>query len=142
MSGEWQFQVRVNLPDTVAATARRAPDDATIAPLTEILKRHDAVLKCQYDAFAEYVAEAEKQGSTEQPLYRWTKATLEDPAKTEKFRKSFTLYVAGQEVYGQAEADALEADLRPLVGGALVDSMAKHDTNPANNPQPPKRFRD
>jgi hypothetical protein len=31
--------------------------------------------------------------------------------------------------------------LKPLVGGALVTRLAKHDTNPANNPQPPARFR-
>ncbi len=39
------------------------------------------------------------------------------------------------------KAEALEADLRPLVGGAIVTRMSKHDTNPANNPQPPARYR-
>ena len=39
------------------------------------------------------------------------------------------------------EADALEAELAPLVGGPAVTALAKHDTNPANNPQPPKRYR-
>jgi hypothetical protein len=28
-----------------------------------------------------------------------------------------------------------------LVGAGLVTRLAKHDTNPANNPQPPKRYR-
>ena len=49
--------------------------------------------------------------------------------------------VGGTEVYPKAEADALETDLEPLVGGRVVAAMTRHDTNPANNPQVPKRFR-
>ena len=62
-------------------------------------------------------------------------------AKEAKYIKSFTLYVGGDEVYARDKADALEADLEPLVGGDIVTRMAKHDTNPANNPQPPERYR-
>ena len=32
------------------------------------------------------------------------------------------------------------ADLQPLVG-TLTARLAKHDTNPAENPQPPARYR-
>ncbi len=71
------------------------------------------------------------------PLYKWTKATIEDPAKKEKYLKSFTLYVDDQEVYPKESADALEADLQPLVAGGLIARISKYDTNPANNPQPP-----
>ena len=106
-----------------------------------MLGRHNATLKCQYDAFAGYCAEAEQRGVDRYPLYAWTRATIEDPAKKAKYVKSFTIYVDGEEVYSKAKADALEADLRPMVGGAMVTAMAKHDTNPAHNPQPPKRFR-
>ena len=81
------------------------------------------------------------EGVDQYPLYAWTKATIEDPAKKAKYIKSFTIYVDGEEVYSKAKADALEADLKPLLGGAVVTAMAKHDTNPANNPQPPKRYR-
>jgi hypothetical protein len=49
--------------------------------------------------------------------------------------------VASQEVYAKDLADALESDLQPLVGGGLITKMSKHDTNPANNPQPPAQFR-
>jgi len=96
---------------------------------------------CQFDAFAGYVAEAEKQGTESYPLYEWTKATIEDPAKKAKYTKSFTLYVDGSEVYERQKADALESDVQPLVGGRMVMRMSKHDTNPANNPQPPARYR-
>ena len=47
----------------------------------------------------------------------------------------------GNEVYAKESADALESDLQPLVGGEMVTRMSKHDTNPANNPQPPERYR-
>ena len=95
--------------------------------------------KCQFDAFAEYVAAAEEQGVENYPLYQWTKATIENPAKKEKYLKSFTLYVDGQEVYGQDIADALEADLQSFVNSGLIARTSKYDTNPANNPQPPQR---
>ena len=55
--------------------------------------------------------------------------------------KAFTIYVDGQEVYDREAADALEAALRPLVGGALVTRLAEPNADPANNPQPPARFR-
>ncbi len=141
MSDQWQYQVRVYLSDEFAEVARRDPDDPAIKPLADVLGRHRAAMKCQFDAFAGYVAEAEERGTENYPLYAWTKATIEDPAKKEKYLKSFTLYVDGNEVYAKQQADALEADLQPLVGGGLITRMSKHDTNPANNPQPPARYR-
>ena len=63
------------------------------------------------------------------------------PRKEAKYIKSFALHIEGEAVYAREKADALEAELRPLVGGPIVAAMSKHDTNPANNPQPPKRYR-
>jgi hypothetical protein len=141
MSDQWDYQIRVYLGDEFAEAARRAPDGPALKPLTDVLARHRATMKCQFDAFADYVAEAERQGTEGFPLYAWTKATIEDPAKEAKYSKVFTIYVEGNEVYAKKTADALESDLRPLVGGALITRMSKHDTNPANNPQMPERFR-
>ena len=141
MSEQWQYQVRIDLADGPAEVARRDPGDPALAPLPDILRRHNATMKSQFDAFAGYVAEAERNGVESYPLYHWTKATIENPAKKAKYQKSFTLYVDGDEVYAKAKADALEADLQPLVGGGLITRLAKHDTNPANNPQPPARYR-
>ena len=117
------------------------PAIPALKPLTDILSKHHAAMKCQYDAFADYVAEAEKQGPEQFPLYKWTKVTIEDPEKQRKYIKSFTLYVDGQEVYAKDIAEALEADLRSLEGGALITRVSKHDTNPANNPQTPAHLR-
>ena len=141
MGDEWQYQLRIYLNDALSDVARSDPDDPVIRPLSEILRRHHAELKCQYDAFAEYVSEAKSQGASDYPLYEWTKATIEDPAKKAKYLKSFTLYINGEEVYEKAEADALESDLQPLIDGKSIIRMSKHDTNPANNPQPPERYR-
>ena len=141
MSDQWQYQVRIDLADAISEIARRDADDPAIAPLADILGKHHATLKCQFDAFAGYVAEAEANRAEDYPLYEWTKATIEDPAKKAKYVKSFTLYVDGDEVYAKDKADALEADLKPLVGRELVTRLSKHDTNPANNPQQPARYR-
>ena len=141
MTDPWHYQLRIDLPDELAQLARRDPAAPALQPLADILARHHATLKSQYDAFADYVAEAERQGVDNYPLYQWTKDTIAQPAKRQKYQKSFTLYIDGAEVYSRTKADALEADLRPLVGGPLITRLAKHDTNPANNPQMPARYR-
>ncbi len=141
MSEEWQYQLRIYLPAELVEVARTDPNNPALGPLAEILARHHATMLCQFDAFAGYVAEAEKQGIEGYPLYAWTKATIEDPAKKAKHLKSFALYVNGREVYSMEEADAEETDLRPLVGAKLIERLSKHDTNPAHNPQPPERYR-
>jgi hypothetical protein len=141
MRDQWQYQIRIYLSDQFAEMARSDPKNPALNPLMDILAKHDAALKCQFDAFADYCAEAEKHGTKNYPLYAWTKATIENPAKKEKYTKSFTLYVASQEVYAKDLANALESDLQPLVGGGLITKMSKHDSNPANNPQPPAQLR-
>lgn len=140
MSEEWEYQLRIDLAEELAETARRDPGDPAMRPLAEVLARHRATMKCQYDAFADYVSEAEKHGPDRYPLYAWTKATIATPEKKAKYLKSFTLQVDGRAVYAKPLAEALEAELRPLLG-KLITRLARHDTNPANNPQMPARYR-
>ena len=59
MSDDLKFQLRLTLSDEFAQVARNVPGDPSISTLTDILNRHDAVMKCQFDAFADYVSEAE-----------------------------------------------------------------------------------
>jgi hypothetical protein len=142
MTVRWQYQIRFDLYDSAMAdSVRRTLDDPALAPLLDILARHRAVPKSQFDAFAEYVAAAEEHGVEKYPLYAWTKATIDNPAKQEKYKKSFTLYVEDNEVYAKEIADALEADLQPLARSGLIARLSKYDTNPANSPQPPARPR-
>ena len=139
--GEWQYQLRVDLADDAAAAAQAGADHPGLRSLRRILAAHDAELICQYDAFAGYCAEAEARGVEHYPLYAWTKAVIDDPAKKAKYLKSFSIHVGGAEVYARESADALEAALTPLVGAGVVKRLAKHDTDPANNPQMPEEYR-
>ena len=142
MTSQRQYQVRFDLNDSVTAeSARRKLREPALAPLIDVLAKHSAALKCQFDAFAEYVAAAQEHGLENYPLYEWTKATIENPAKKEKYMKSFTVYVEDREVYAKEIADALEADLQPLAASGLITRISKYDTNPANNPQPPEHPR-
>ena len=141
MSVDLQFQVRIKLSDVRAEKARRDPKDPELSALIHVLTKHNATLSCQYDAFAGYVARAEAEGTEKYPLYAWTKDTIEDPVKKARYIKAFTLYVNDQEVYDQDKADPLEADLKPLLESKLIERLTKHDTNPSNNPQPPKKYR-
>jgi hypothetical protein len=143
MSEQWDYQIRIELGDELAETARRDPDNPAIQPLADLLAKHRATMKCQFDAFADYVSEAEKQGTESYPLYAWTKATIQNPEKKAKYLKSFTLYVDGKEIYAKPLADALEAELKPLVGGRVITRLSRYDTNPANNPKvPPEQRRE
>jgi hypothetical protein len=140
VTSQWQYQVRFDVADAATAESlRRNIRDPALAPLFDILSAHRALPKCQFDAFAEYVAAAEENGVENYPLYRWTKATIEEPAKKDKYSKSFTLYVDGREVYAREIADALEAELQPLARSGVINRISKFDTNPDNNPQPPNQ---
>ncbi len=141
MSDQLAYQIRLYLSDALAETARIDPDSPALRPLTDVLRAHRATLKCQFDAFADYVAEAEANGVETYPLYRWTKATLADAEKQAKHRRAFAIRVDDCEVYGREAADALEAALRPLVGGGVITSLSRHDTDPANNLPVPEQFR-
>src|SRR5947209_10857490 len=132
MSDDLKFQLRLTLRDDCAPVARNDSAHPSISSLTSILNRHDAVLKCQFDAFAGYVREAESNGVADYPLYEWTKKTIEDPAKQTKHLSSFAIHVGGEEVYEKFKADALEAELKPLVGGPIVAKMFRYDIPPTN----------
>jgi len=143
VTSQWEYQVRFDVNDSgTAESVRRKLRDPALAPLFDILADHRATPKCQFDAFAEYVAAAEEHGLESYPLYQWTKATIENPAKKEKYLKSFTLYVDDRDVYAKEIADALEADLQSLAASGLITRVSKYDTNPANNPQPPQHSRE
>lgn len=140
MSDQWQHQLRVYLDDAMAERAFRDGDDPALTPLKEVLHRHNARMVSQWQAFTDYVAESGASGD-DNPLAKWTKATLADPAMRAKHIGSFALRVGDAEVYPQKAADALEADLQPLVGGTLVKRMTRHDTDPAKNIPVPQQYR-
>ncbi|WP_434114248.1 hypothetical protein [Paraburkholderia caffeinilytica] len=139
MEPTWQFQLRITVSLELANNLRADPTCASHAALRNVLRKHNAILKCQFDAFADYVSEAEKHGPENYPLYQWTRQTIENPEKKAKYLQSFTVYVNGDEIYGKQVADALEAELTALASDDGIKSVARFDTNPANSPQPPRR---
>ena len=80
---EGSFQLRVQLNEKAAKIMRESQDKKALEAFINIIEIHSASLKCQYDAFEEYVKEAEKFGLEKYPLYKWTKATIEDSKKKE-----------------------------------------------------------
>ena len=96
-------------------------------------------MKCQFDAFADYVSEAEANGIENFDLYEWTKKTIDNPAKKSKYTKcSRFIFRVETEVYEKDKADALEAELEHLVGEVPSLAKYKYDSDPAHNPQPPR----
>jgi hypothetical protein len=139
MSEAWLYQVRMSVSAELSARLRGDAGIASHAALHDVLQRHDATVKCQFDAFADYVNEAEQFDPDNYPLYEWTRQTIENPAKKAKYLQSFTVYVDGEEIYAGDIAEALRTELAALVGRDGIESVVKIDTNPANNPQPPAR---
>jgi hypothetical protein len=137
MLEQWEYQLRFKLSPELAENARSGASEGAFRPVAEVLTRHGATAISQFDAFANYVAEAERNGVDQYPLYRWTKTTIEDPQKKAKHTTAFAIYVKGEEVYDRAHADALKRDLRPLLEAGVLLALTKLNTNPANNPQPP-----
>jgi hypothetical protein len=139
MEDTWQFQVRITVVPELADALRARGEHEGRDLLDAVLRQRNASLKCQFDAFADYVEEAERVGLDRYPLYQWTKDTISNPEKKAKYLKSFAVYVNGDEVYGREAADWLHARLSALAGKAGIESVSRFDTNPSNNPQPPMR---
>lgn len=133
MNETWQQQVRLYVDE-----AGRALLDSPAHDIHTVLRRHDAVLVSQLDAFEAYLADPVQAAS---PLGRWTAMTLADPEKRAKHRLAIAVRIGGAEVYHDAAADALEAALNPFVEDGTLLRLSRHDTNPANNLPIPAEFR-
>ena len=140
MNNDWLYQVRVyfSLNFVNLYNSNKSSDLKT--KLLQILQKNNGGLLSQYDGFMGYVLEAEKNGIDNYPLYQWTKDSLENSGKTEKYRTSYTIYVNNEEVYSKEEADNLEKDLKLIIDKVSILRISKHDTNPAKNPQPPSKY--
>jgi len=140
MNNDWLYQVRVYFSSNFVNLYNSNKSSDLKTKLLQILQKNDADLLSQYDGFMGYVLEAEKNGIDNYPLYQWTKDSLENSGKTEKYRTSYTIYVNNEEVYSKEEADNLEKDLKLIIDKVSILRISKHDTNPANNPQPPSKY--
>jgi hypothetical protein len=68
MDDPWQYQLRITVSAELAASLRGDPSSGTYVPLGEVLRKHHASLKCQFDAFADYVQGHHREAGEEGPI--------------------------------------------------------------------------
>ena len=129
--GEVLYQIRLNVSD----------DFTDNDVLNELLENHNSSLMCQYDAFVFFVRECENKKEIDNSLYKWTKDTIEDEVKKAKYQKIHSVYVDKKQVYKEDIADKIIEEITNL-NLSTIQSIDKFDTQPENNPKPPKQFRD
>jgi len=128
--GEILYQIRLNVNKQFTVNEE----------LNSLLEVHDASLICQYDAFVNFINECESKDETDNPLYKWTKETIEDKNKKIKYKNIYSVLINKQQVYKEEIADSIINKIEEL-NIISVESIDKFDTQPKNNPQPPKKFR-
>ena len=136
---DWLYQVRIRVSERLSESLRSGNHTDLANNLDEISNDHGMSLVCTYDAFKGYCDEAEENGIEEYALYDWTKATIENPEKKAKHLKSFAFYEGDNQVYSKELASSIERSLKNLDSGDDIIEINLIDSNPANNPQPPKR---
>ena len=134
---EWMYQIRIVVTSELSADLRALRSSASAKAISKIAADNAMEPVCTFDAFQAYCDEAEKHELHEFPLYHWTKSTVDDPVKKEKHHKSFAFYLGNEQVYHKALADKLYDDLMSLKLEDVLD-IKLINSNPTNNPQPPK----
>ena len=133
------FQIRIDLSEETAIEIRNKVDTKFSNNINYILKKVRAELVCQYDAFKKFVLECEKENEVDNALYKWTKDTIENKSKKIKYLNSFTVYVEGEQLYEKKIADFLEYEIKKLNDKKII-KINKYNSDPKNNPQPPKKY--
>ena len=135
---DWLYQVRIRVSDNLSESLRSGNHTDLAQKLDKISNDHGMSLVCTYDAFKGYCDEAEENGIDEYALYEWTKSTIENPEKKAKHLKSFAFYRGFEQIYEKELALSLEENLEKLGKSADLLEIKVIDSNPANNPQPPR----
>jgi len=138
MTTDWLYQIRIKVDDKTSKDLRDKVFSSTANQIFKIAKRHGTPPVCTFDAFADYCHEAERNGIEQYSLYTWTKQTIENPEKCKKHLKSFAFYKGFEQVYEKSLAKALHTDLIALLNSGHIKELKLIDSNPENNPQPPK----
>ena len=135
---DWLYQVRIRVSENLSESLRSGNHTDLAQKLDKISNDHGMSLVCTYDAFKGYCDEAEENGIDEYALYEWTKSTIENPEKKAKHLKSFAFYRGFEQIYEKELALSLEENLEKLGISDELLEIKVIDSNPANNPQPPK----
>ena len=135
---DWLYQVRIRVSENLSKSLRSGNHTELAKNLDKISSEHGMSLVCTYDAFKGYCDEAEENGIHAYALYEWTKSTIENPEKKAKHLKSFAFYRGFEQIYEKELALSLEENLEKLGISDELLEIKVIDSNPANNPQPPK----
>ena len=138
-SNEWLYQVRITINQTFADDLRSGRNLDLSKEINKIARKHETRPVCTLDGFLDYVKEAEKNDIEEYPLYHWTKSVVDDPQKKIKHSKSFAFYFGDEQIYEKQRAQSLYNDLLELNDENKIEEIKIIDSNPRNNPQPPKK---
>ena len=136
---EWLYQIRIKVSNKLSEDLRSISELRLSKDILKIASDNNSRLICTFDAFAEYCEEAEREGIEHYELYHWTKSTIDNPEKKAKHLKSFAFYEGDNQVYSKELASSIEQSLKNLDSGDDIIEINLIDSNPANNPQPPKR---
>ena len=135
---DWLYQIRIKVSDKLSQDLRGMHELELSQAINRIANENRSRVVCTFDAFAEYCEEAEKNGIEHYELYHWTKSTIENPEKKSKHLKSFAFYEGDNQVYNKELAVSIQQRLERLDSGNDILEINLIDSNPANNPQPPK----
>lgn len=136
---ELLYQIRLDLDESLAADIRKKKVIEILPTLDFVLKENSAILVCQFDAFNNFLKECEDDGNTNNPLYRWTQDTVQNENKKKKYLKSFTVYIEQSQLYEKVKADKIESEIKSLNIKKIL-KINKYNSDPKNNPQPPKKY--
>ena len=139
MNNEWLYQVRIKLPQDLADDLRSDSNLDISRKINVIARKHQTRPVCTLDGFLDYVKEAEQNDIEEYPLYHWTKSVVDDPQKKIKHSKSFAFYFGDEQIYEKRRAQSLYNDLLELNDENKIEEVKIIDSDPRNNPQPPKK---
>ncbi len=114
------FEIRFFLTREFADAVRGGEENpAGMEALTDVLDMYDATLNCQLDEFEAYVAEADKEGHTDESV-EIVRAVISNETKRKYLSRQFTIVMNGEEQFTEAEAGQLFNDLRTLEGGDII----------------------
>ena len=138
MNNEWLYQVRIKLSQDLADDLRSESSLDISKKINNIARKHQTRPVCTLDGFLDYVKEAERNNIEDYPLYHWTKSVVQDPDKQIKHSKSFAFYFGDEQIYEKELAVSLYNDLVEFNDENKIEEIKMIDSNPRNNPQPPK----
>ena len=135
---DWLYQIRIKVSEQLSGDLRSNKPNEVALRLRKIAQNFGMNMVCTFDAFKAYCDEAEEFGTSDYHLYDWTKATIDNPVKKEKHLKSFAFYQGENQIYSKHLACQVRDALLNIGENKHITEISLIDSNPANNPQPPK----